>query len=41
VRDGSLKRGRESTASKECVGVFLDGLSQPGVVTVSLAEFTL
>jgi hypothetical protein len=41
VRDGSLKRGCESAASKECVSVFLDGLSQSGVVTVALPELTL
>jgi len=41
VRDGSLKRGCESAASKQCVGVFLDGLSEPGVVAMALAEFPL
>jgi hypothetical protein len=41
VRDGLFKRGREAAASKQCVGVFLDSLSQPGVVAVSLAEFAL
>ncbi len=41
MRDGSLERGREAAAAKQCVGVLLDRLSQPGVVAVSLPELTL
>ena len=41
MRDGLFERGREAAASKQCVGVLLDRLSQPGVVAVSLAELAL
>jgi hypothetical protein len=36
VRDGLFERGREAAASEQCVGIFLDSLSQAGVVTVAL-----